>query len=456
MVEPVLTGRTFLSPAIARGIYSGFLYLLLPFVFLKLAWRARHARDYLRDWPQRLGYFSPRGVIPDSSSEGRAPSVIWIHAVSFGEVQAAVPVVAALRRRYPAAQFFVSCTTPTGKARAKAVFGDFANVSYVPYDVPDAVKRFLSQLRPSVAIFMETELWPNLFHTCASRGIPVIVANARMSARSARGYQRVRWLTRVLWPDVTHIAAQSAADADRFRFLGAVDPRITVTGTVKFDCVVPVDMVAQGRALRQTWGVQRPVWVAASTHAGEDEMMLAAHAQVRLQFPAALLILVPRHPERFDAVASASVKAGYQIARRTGKDAGPSVEVYIGDTMGELPLYLAASDIAFVGGSLVPVGGHNLLEPASLGIPVITGPHTFNFVEVVSLLKHAQALRCVDNASQLADAVAAWFSDPEARTSAGAAGNAAVAAHRGATERLIELIDQIWSQRSPVNNPVRR
>ena len=447
MVKQTLIDRLFSSPAVVRGVYSGLLYLLLPFVFLKLAWRARRAPDYWRDWPQRLGYFSARTVVPGPLLEGGEPALIWIHAVSFGEVQAAVPVVAALRKRYPGAQFVISCTTPTGKARANAVFGEFAQVTYVPYDIPDAANRFLSRLRPSVAIFMETELWPNLFHACGTRGVPVVVANARMSIRSARGYQRLRWLTRALWPDVTHIAAQSAADADRFRFLGAVDQRISVTGTVKFDCVVPSEVVDRGRSLRQAWGTPRPVWVAASTHAGEDEKMLAAHQQVRLQFPSALLILVPRHPERFDTVATASAQAGYQVARRTGINVGPGVEVYIGDTMGELPLYLAAADVAFVGGSLVPVGGHNLLEPASIGIPVITGPHTFNFVEVVNLLTQAQALRCVNNASQLADTIVRWFSDPAARTAAGAAGHAAVAAHRGATERLIKLIDQIWLQR---------
>lgn len=446
MVEQILTGRLLMSPGIVRGVYSGLLYFLLPFVFLKLAWRARRAPDYWRGWPQRLGYFSARMATAAQSSEDAAPAVIWIHAVSFGEVQAAVPVVTALRARYPGSQFVVSCTTPTGKARANAVFGEFAQVSYIPYDVPGAARRFLSRLRPSMAIFMETELWPNLFHACAARGIPVIVANARMSIRSTRGYQRVRWLTRALWPDVAHIAAQSAADAERFRILGVEDQHISVTGTVKFDSVVPADVVAQGRCLRKAWGMQRPVWAAISTHSGEDEKMLVAHEQVRLRYPDALLILVPRHPERFDAVAFASAQTGFHVARRTAHNVGPEAEVYIGDTMGELPLYLAAADMAFVGGSLVPVGGHNMLEPASLGIPVITGPHTFNFVEVVNLLTQASALRCVDNASQLADVVVGWFSDPAVRTAAGAAGHAAVAAHRGATERLVTLVDQIWSQ----------
>lgn len=432
MAEQELTGRVPGVLILARLAYTALLYLLLPFVFIKLAWRARRAPAYWLGWSERLGFF------PAQYEADRA--TIWIHAVSVGEVQAAVPVVAGLRARFPKARFVVSCTTPTGKAHANRVFGKDALIGYVPYDLPGAVRRFLMRVQPHVAIFMETELWPNLYHACASRNIPVIIANARMSERSAAGYHRFRWLTTALWPHVKHVAAQTEPDAQRFRYLGMPADRVTVTGTVKFDITVSTDVVSSGLALRERWGMSRPVWIAASTHAGEDDSVLAAHARIREAVPDCLLILVPRHPERFDAVDQLCRKSGYRVSRHTAKDVSADTEIYLGDTMGELLLYFAAADVAFVGGSLVPVGGHNLLEPASLGMPVVTGPHTFNFAEVASLLENAEALRRVNNETELATTVINWISDPTARLHAGTAGKAAVTAHRGATQRLCNIV----------------
>lgn len=438
MAEQTLARR---SPAVMTSVrmaYSALLYLLLPFVFAKLAWRARRAPAYWLGWSERLGFF------PAQPDAGRA--TIWIHAVSVGEVQAAVPVVAMLRARCLNARFVVTCMTPTGKAQASRVFGKETLMGYVPYDLPDAVQRFLKRVRPSVAIFMETELWPNLVQACASHAIPLIIANARMSERSAAGYHQFSWLTATLWPHVTHVAAQTESDSERFRYLGMPADRITVTGTVKFDITVPRDVVDRGLALRAQWGKARPVWITASTHAGEDEQILAAHARIRAAAPDCLLILVPRHPERFDAVEQLSLKAGYRVVRRTSGQADSNTDVYIGDTMGELLVYLSAADVAFVGGSLVPVGGHNPLEPISLGVPVVTGPHTFNFAEVVQLLENAEALKRVNNESELASTVINWLTHPTLRQQASSAGTAAIATHRGATQRLCKLVVECCPQ----------
>ncbi len=414
-----------------RGLYTLILYLLAPLVFLRLAWRGRANPAYRRRWGERLG-LGPAFV--------DAPR-IWLHAVSVGEVVAAAPLIRRLLEDYPAHRLLVTTTTPTGSDELRRRFGEAVEHVYLPFDWPGAVRRFLDRARPRLALVMETELWPNLFHGCRRRGIPLLLLNARLSARSARGYARLGPLTREVLGCVDGIAAREGADAERFVDLGAPPGRVAAVGNIKFDLEVPAEAVAEGARLRQRLGDGRPVWVAASTHSGEDEVVLAAHRRLRVAHPDALLVLVPRHPERFDAVADRCAEAGWPPPRRS-RDAWPAAgdPVYLGDTMGELPRLFAAADCAFVGGSLVAVGGHNPLEPAALGLPVLTGPHWFNFAGVYPALMAAGGAREVADAGGLAAALGDWFDDAAARHDAGARARGVVEANRGTLERLLERI----------------
>lgn len=414
-----------------RPIYSLILYLLTPLVLLRLAWRGLRAPEYWKRWPERFGFFS-------------APQLnetIWIHAVSVGEFQAALPLIKALQARYPDVKMVVTTTTPTGSVRVQAALGDTVFHVYAPYDLPGAVRRFLRRIRPRVAIIMETELWPNLFHGCHARDIPLILANARLSERSAAGYRRIAGLTRQTLCNITAVAAQTQDDARRLISLGADAARVHVTGNIKFDINIPASLHEQAVALRQEWGAERPVWIAASTHEGEDEQVLEAFAAVRQALPDALLVLVPRHPERFPRVAALCRKQGYEVVLRSEqRQCSATTAVFVGDSMGELMLFYAASDVAFIGGSLVATGGHNMLEPAALGIPVITGPHTFNFAEISRMLLNAGAARQVDGATQLAEVVTAYLKDNDLRHAAGEKGRHLVEQNRGALMKLVDIV----------------
>ena len=366
-----------------------------------------------------------------------ADESIWVHAVSVGEVLAAVPLVKWLRER--GEEVLMTTTTPTGAERVRAVFGADVPHLYCPYDLPDAVRRFLSRARPRLAIIVETELWPNLFHACAERGVPVIVANARLSARSAAGYAKVAGLMRATLRDVDLIAAQGEADAARLRALGA--RKIEVTGNIKFDMHLPASLREQAAVLRRAWGESRLVWLAASTHAGEDEQVLDAHAAVRRALPDSLLVLAPRHPERFDEVATLCRQRGDAFVRRSERQpATAETAVFLLDSMGELPLFYAAADVAFVGGSLVNTGGHNVLEPAALGKAVIVGPHTFNFLEITAQLIECGAATRVADGRALAEAAMRYLGDANLRDEAGRRGLALVERSRGALTRLQGLL----------------
>ena len=413
-----------------RLIYSVVLWLLAPGVLLRLWWRGRRAPAYRRRWGERFG-----AVVPLSG-----PAPVWVHAVSVGETQAAAPLIQALMREYPDVPVWVTSTTPTGSDRVRALFGDSVYHSYAPYDLPGAVERFLDRVRPRLALIMETELWPNLFHACRRRGIAVVVANARLSPRSAAGYRRVRPLVAATLGNVEVIAAQTREDAERFAALGARADQLRVMGNIKFDIAVPVDIKCRGEQLRREQFGGRPVWVAASTHAGEDEQVLDAYAGLRQRVAGVLLVLVPRHPERFDAVVELCRERGYDVARRSeGKGGLAGADVLVGDTMGELPVFYAACDVAFVGGSLVPVGGHNVLEAAALGVPVVFGPHMFNFDAIARLFVDAGAARQVAGSGELAEVVSGWFDAPEVGRGVGRRGFELVEANRGALDRLLAL-----------------
>jgi 3-deoxy-D-manno-octulosonic-acid transferase len=415
-----------------RTIYTLLLYLLVPLVLLRLAWRGLRAPDYWGRWPERFGSIEP----------ALGERVIWLHAVSVGEVQAAEPVVRALLEQHPGYCLLVTTVTPTGSARVTALFGDDVAHVYAPYDLPGAVARFLRRVQPRLAIVMETELWPNLFHACKRSSIPLLLVNARLSERSLRGYRKVRPLVAQTLACISGIAAQGKADAERFRSLGADPDRISVTGNLKFDQRVPPSLLEMAAVLRRDWGVGRPVWIAASTHEGEDEQLLDVFGQIIAHFPDCLLVLVPRHPERFASVAELSRARGYEtLLRSEQRPCSATTAVFVGDTMGELPLFYAASDVAFVGGSLVPHGGHNLLEPAALGIPVVTGPAVFNFVEISTLLLDAGACEKVVNSAELVQVVSRWLGDANERHRVWQRGKQVVEKNRGALQAVLEMIE---------------
>ncbi|MCW3147345.1 lipid IV(A) 3-deoxy-D-manno-octulosonic acid transferase [Stutzerimonas stutzeri] len=412
-----------------RTLYSLLFHLGLPLVFLRLLWRAWRAPAYSR----RIGERFAVGLPPFR------PGGIWVHAVSVGESIAAAPMIRALMARYPQLPITVTCMTPTGSERIQALFGDSVQHCYLPYDLPWAAARFLNRLQPRLAVVMETELWPNHIHQCARRGIPVALANARLSVRSARGYARFGRLTAPMLGELSLLAVQTAAEAERFRQLGAHSECVEVTGSIKFDLIIDPALLARATDLRQQWSaLERPLWIAASTHAGEDEVILAAHRQLLAEHPQALLVLVPRHPERFATVVELCRREGFATVRRSREEAVTAqAQVLVGDTMGELLFLYALADVAFVGGSLVPNGGHNLLEPAALGKPVLSGPHLFNFLEISAQLRDAGALREVKDAGELTSAVSELWRDPARVRRMRDGGLSVLKANQGALERLL-------------------
>jgi 3-deoxy-D-manno-octulosonic-acid transferase len=415
-----------------RTLYTLLFHLGLPLLALRLWLRSRKAPAYAQRLGERFGVGLP--VL--------RPGGIWVHAVSVGESIAAAPLVRALLQRYPDLPITLTCMTPTGSERIRALFADEPRVQhcYLPYDLPWASARFLERARPRLAVIIETELWPNHIHQCAKRGIPVALANARLSQRSARGYARFARLTRPMLQALSLIAVQTEAEAERFRALGAPAERVQVTGSIKFDLRVEPALLARAAEQRQQWQLDaRPVWIAASTHDGEDAVLLDAHRHLLAIHPDALLILVPRHLERFETVFAQIRQQGFQASRRsTGEAVGAGTQVLLGDTMGELLFLYALADLAFVGGSLVASGGHNLLEPAALGKPVLSGPHLFNFLEIAELLRKAGALIEVDDASGLTTALRRLIELPRDAERMAAAGQTVMRANQGALGRLLE------------------
>lgn len=415
-----------------RILYSLVFTLFLPLVMLRLLVRARKAPAYASRWHERL-----------SMGGDLRPDGIWVHAVSVGETIAAAPMVRQLLARYPDLPVTMTCMTPTGSEQIRKLFGDQVGHAYLPYDLPWLQERFLRRLRPRIGIIMETELWPNMVHASRAAGVPLVLANARLSERSARGYQRVGWLVRPMFAALDWVAVQTEAEAQRFARLGVERRAMTITGSIKFDLQPDPLVLQQAVRLRSQWG-KRPVWIAASTHGGEDEQVLAAHRQVLESQPDALLILVPRHPERFNDVARLIQGAGLSAVRRSRGDVPMRADqVLLGDSMGELMMFYACADAAFVGGSLVAHGGHNYLEPAALGLPVISGPHSFNFTEISELLEGAGALQRVGDQDDLATTVGRLLAEPDAARQAGACGLAVVKDNQGALERLLQGIDAV-------------
>lgn len=411
-----------------RFLYSFLLYLLIPLALTRLAWRGLRNRGYWHRWAERFG-FVPRLSGP----------VLWLHAVSVGEVRASAPLVKALVRDYPGYRILITTMTPTGSATVRELFGDSVVHCYVPYDLPTAVWRFLDRTRPQLALILETELWPNLFHQCRQRNIPLVLANVRMSEKSARGYRRFAGFTRATLANVSRVGAQTGQDAERIRMLGAA--QIEVTGSIKFDMDVPADLGDKAAALRSGFG-DRPVWTAASTRAGEEEYVLDAFARLRERTPRLLLLLVPRHPERFDSVAKLCHQRGFRIERRSERNVrvDPDTAILLGDTMGEMLLFHAAADVSFIGGSLVPLGGQNLLEAAAVGTPAVFGPHMFNFSDISRMALDCGAARQVRDSVGLAQTVGELLENAVSRQAASNAGRKMMEENRGALTRTLAIV----------------
>jgi 3-deoxy-D-manno-octulosonic-acid transferase len=416
-----------------RLLYSALLYVVAPLAFVATALRGLRDPSYRDRLPERLGFTQVRF----------AARPIWIHAVSVGEVQAAAALVRALASRYPQHPILVTTATPTGAQRVHALFGDSGRHAFLPYDLPGAVRRFLDRTNPVIAIVMEREIWPNLYRACFGRRIPILLASARISDRSGQRHLRFAGLFRdALACDVT-IAAQTTADAERFRALGVAPTALHVTGNIKFDLEVPEDVRRVGAHIRAEFA-HRPVWIAGSTHEGEEDIVLDAHERVRAARSDVLLVLVPRHPNRFDAVKSWLRSRNVRFVSRSTREAVTSdTAVLLVDTLGELLSFYAAANVAFVGGSLVPIGGHNLLEPAALNRPIIVGPYTFNAADIAENFLGSGAAVRVESATELGGAVLDLLTNAARRDQMIARAHAILQNNRGALARLLALIERL-------------
>jgi len=416
------------------GVWRFVVYLLLPYAIGNLIWRALRYSEYWHRWPERFGFVTPLTGV----------RTLWVHAVSVGEVRSAAPLVAALVERYPKHRIVVTTMTPTGSQQVRELFGDSVSHCYVPFDFPDAVRRFFDRVRPEAAVIAETEFWPNIFAECGCRRIPLLLVNSRVSQASLRGYLRVPNIARAMLANADLLCAQTRVDAQRLRNLGAAERLIHVTGNLKFDVELPARLLDEARELRGRWGSTRPVWIAASTHAGEERKILEAHAMLKQRHPTLLLVLVPRHPERFQSVAALCRRRGFSVAlrSRTPGVLPSGTEVLVGDTMGELQRLYAAADVAFIGGSLVPHGGQNLLEACAVDVPVAFGPHMFHFEEISAMALERGAARQVHDVPGLAAAVALYLEQPDLRRAAGSAAHTLVTDNRGALGRTLLLVEE--------------
>lgn len=422
-----------------RLFYNLALGLLLPFALVALEWRARKQVGRGDRWRERLGF------VPELPA-GEGP--IWVHAASVGEVQAALPLIRALNNAMPERGLVVTTFTSAGARQLRRSAGDRVVSLMLPYDLSGPVRRFLERVRPAALLVMETELWPNLFRETRARGVPILIGSARISERAWRRYQRILGLVKETLECADLVAAQSEVDAERFRALGAPMDRVETLGNVKFDLHASSSVAEQGAGLRRMLFADRPVWLAASTRAGEEGPILDAFEQIRMDSPKALLILAPRHPERAgDLRRLVKARALKSVLRSAGEAVPAEADVFILDTLGELVNFYAASDVAFVGGSLVPVGGHNLLEPVVLGVPVLTGPYYDNAVDVAEMLLAAGAVRRVVDSKELAERVSEILADSAVRARMAERGWRVIENNRGAVERLVDRVGRLIEAR---------
>jgi 3-deoxy-D-manno-octulosonic-acid transferase len=420
-----------------RRLYSLLIYLLTPLVLLYLAFRGLRSSGYLKRWSERFAFF-------EAPAETGG---IVVHAVSMGEVNAASALVKQLAKRFPEFSLCLTTFTPTGSDRVRSLFGQNVFHVYAPLDLPGAVKRFFDRVQPRMLIIMETEIWPNLYYEASGRGIPILIANARISEHSIGAYRRLRKITAFALSRVSSIAAQSKQDALRLIEIGADESRVEVTGNLKFDVRLPPSLLEQGEAIRLAWGTDRLVLLAGSTHEKDEEPLLEAFTRILQSFPEALLVLAPRHPERFGRAAQLARAAGLTVSMRSvGVSCPRSTQCFVIDAMGELLRFYATCDAAFVGGSLDAIGGHNVLEPAALSKPVVVGPHTFNFQDITQqLIDNGAAVR-VQDSSELEKAIKELFSEPDLRDRMGRAGLDLVKSGQGALERTLEITQRLLTR----------
>lgn len=416
-----------------RAFYSCLFYLLIPFILARLIWRSIKAPAYRYRWSERFALYNKK--FPDN--------VIWFHAVSVGEAEALFPLVKQILQHHADAKLLITTTTPTGSARVKAVMQESVEHVYLPYDIPDAVSRFIRCFKPRMAVIMETEIWPNLFACCAKNNISLCIINARLSEKSANGYQKIPALIAPALAYVKLIAAQTQDDAKRFIAIGAKPETVRTLGNIKFDVEVPNEIIGQGLRLKDELFGGRFVWLIASTHKNEEAIFLDIYKEIKRKIPELLLVIVPRHPERFGEVKTLCEQNQQVLVTRTsGEICRQDTDIYLADTMGELKMLYAASDAAFVGGSMVPVGGHNILEAAAVGTPVLFGPYMANFKEIAEgVLRQDAAIQCL-NKNEIVSAIAALYADPAYRQSLADKGKSFVRQNQGAISRVFDCLDQ--------------
>ncbi len=415
-----------------RAVYSCVFYLLIPFILIRLIWRSIKAPAYRYRWSERFALYHKK----------YPQHVIWFHAVSVGEAEALFPLTRQVQQQFPDAQLLITTTTPTGSARVKAVMPDALHV-YLPYDMPCVVSRFLRCFKPRIAVVMETEIWPNLFACCGKNNIPLYIINARLSEKSASGYRKIQALIFPTLAYVKLIAAQTLEDADRFIAMGANPEKVRTLGNIKFDVEVSSELIRQGLQLKVDFFGDRFVWLIASTHKDEEALFFDLYKQIKQVIPELLLVMVPRHPERFGEVKKLCEQNQLTVVLRSfGAGCDQQVDVYLADTMGELKMLYAAADAAFVGGSMVPVGGHNILEAAAVGVPVLFGPYMVNFKAIAeAVLRQHAAIQCQNN-SEIISALIALHADPVYRLALAEKGRAFVLQNQGALTRIFELLKQ--------------
>ncbi len=416
-----------------RVIYTVLFYFLTPFILIRLFWRSIKAPDYRLRWLERFGFY--KQIYPQD--------VIWFHAVSVGEAEALFPLLKLIQQRNSDANILITTTTPTGSARVKAVMAESVSHVYLPYDMPDSVNRFIAKFKPKLAVIMETEIWPNLYRACANNHIPLYVINARLSEKSARGYQKIPSLVNIALASVESIATQTQEDTDRFIGIGANKACVLTLGNIKFDLEVSESVISSGAELKETLFAGRFVWVIASTHKDEEAIFLAIYKQLKLKIPQLLLLIVPRHPERFNDVKLLCIQDQLNVVLRTsGEPVTQSTDIYLVDTMGELKLLYASSDVAFVGGSMVPVGGHNILEASVIGVPVMFGPYMTNFKEISRRVIEQQAAIQCNTSNEVIDNLLSLYQHVDQRTTLIARGKQFIQQNQGAINRIYALLSE--------------
>ncbi len=414
-----------------RSIYTCIFYLILPFLFIRLYLRGFKNPDFRKRWSERLAIYH----------QAHEKNVIFFHAVSVGEVESIFPLVKQLLAQQPELKILITTTTPTGSARVKAVMGDLVQHVYLPYDIPTLVQHFLDHFKPRLAVIVETEIWANLFHLCQKNNIPLVIINARLSQSSYQGYQRIAALTKPALNNVSAIATQTQEDADRFAALMTDKSKVQVIGNIKFDLSVSEEFIAQGKSLRAELFPNRFVWIIASTHKDEEDFFLTLYPELKKQIPELLLLIVPRRMERFSEVKRLCEKNNLHVVMRTSKQACPeNTDVYLADTIGELKMLYGAADVAFVGGSMVPVGGHNVLEPAVIGIPVMFGTYMANFKVIADGLLNAEAALQCENQQQIGAAILKLYQQPRYRQELVANGKTFVQQNQGAIVKILTLL----------------